>query len=287
MYKVVLLLLVCLTGVSCTSFTAGSVAVPSNNQGVASITNVNDVVWEQLNPARGDQSPQAATLWGSRTGSGPGGFLLKPTDGFRSPPHIHNIAYRGVVISGLLHNDDPKAANMWMPTGSFWTQPAGEIHVTSAKGNDALAYIEVEDNFGVLPAAKAFESGEEAVNVHDDNVVWLDANTITWTSADASEVNSGVRLAFLWGKQKAGELRGTLVRLPKHFSGRIESDSDEFRAVTLSGSLQVKVQQAMVPLSAGSYFALHRSGSTFLNCGNETCLLYLRTLGVFHILPTS
>ena len=44
-----------------------------------------EVKWEQLNPARGDKSPSAGTLWGDRNGSGPTGFLLKPTDGFESP----------------------------------------------------------------------------------------------------------------------------------------------------------------------------------------------------------
>jgi hypothetical protein len=78
-----------------------------------------EVNWEQLNPARGDKSPKAGTLWGDRNGPGPTGFLLKPADGFKSPPHIHNVSYRGVVISGLVHNDDPNADDMWMPTGSF------------------------------------------------------------------------------------------------------------------------------------------------------------------------
>ncbi len=51
-----------------------------------------EVEWEQLNPARGDASPQAGTLWGDRKGSGPTSFLLKPVDGFESPPHIHTVS---------------------------------------------------------------------------------------------------------------------------------------------------------------------------------------------------
>lgn len=283
MYKYVLPLLACLSGVSCTTLTASNRDTPAENQSVASFMDANNVTWEQLNPARGKQSPRAATLWGSRTGVGPGGFLLKPTNGFRSPPHIHNIAYRGVVISGLLHNDDPNAANMWMPTGSFWTQPAGEIHVTAAQGHDALAYIEVEDNFGVLPATKAFESGEEALNVHDENVVWLDANTINWSSVEATNDTSGIDVAFLWGSQEVGRLRGTLLRLPENFNGYIKSDSDEFRAVVISGNTQINTSQSLTWLGAGSYFSLNRDNSTLLNCVNKACLLYLRTTGVFKI----
>lgn len=51
-----------------------------------------EVEWNHLNPARGDKAPQAATLWGDRNGSGPTGFLLRPADGFSSPPHIHNVS---------------------------------------------------------------------------------------------------------------------------------------------------------------------------------------------------
>ena len=146
----------------------------------SAVLSVSDVNWEQLNPARGDQSPQAGTLWGDRTGPGPAGFLLKPVDGFRSPPHIHNTAYRGVVIDGTIHNDDPDAEDMYMPVGSFWTQPAGEVHITAAQGNGALAYIEVEDNFGVFPAEEAFDDGDRPVNVDAANIVWLDASNTDW-----------------------------------------------------------------------------------------------------------
>ena len=69
-----------------------------------------EVTWEQLNPARGDQSPKAGTLWGDRKGTVATGYLIQFEDGFVSPPHIHNVSYRGVVIRGRVHNDDPDAA---------------------------------------------------------------------------------------------------------------------------------------------------------------------------------
>ena len=77
-----------------------------------SIKSINEVVtadnveWGWLNPLRGDKSPAAGKLWGDRTKNEPAGFLVKFNKGFSSPPHIHNITYRGVVIKGLLHNDD-------------------------------------------------------------------------------------------------------------------------------------------------------------------------------------
>ncbi|MET0000674.1 MAG: DUF4437 domain-containing protein, partial [Candidatus Thiodiazotropha lotti] len=125
-----------------------------------------EINWEQLNPARGDKSPQAGTLWGDRKGSVPTGFLAKFVDGFSSPPHIHNVTYRAVVISGTIHNDDPDAADMWMPAGSFWTQPKGEVHITSAKGSTNIALVEIERGpYLVLPVEKAFDAGERPINV--------------------------------------------------------------------------------------------------------------------------
>ena len=93
-----------------------------------------EIPWQKLNPARGDASPQAGTIWGDQTKDGESGFLVKFVDGFSSPPHIHNITYRGIVLAGGLHNDDPKAEPMWMKVGSYWTQPAGEVHITSSRG---------------------------------------------------------------------------------------------------------------------------------------------------------
>lgn len=103
-----------------------------------------EVKWEKLNPARGDQSPLAGTIWGDRNGIEATGFLVKFADGFSSPPHIHNITYRAVVISGAIHNDDPQAEKMWMKPGSFWTQPLGESHSTASKG-ESMALVEIDN----------------------------------------------------------------------------------------------------------------------------------------------
>lgn len=62
----------------------GSAAEPTSQ-----VILTSEVKWEQLNPARGDKSPKAATLWGDRNGTGPKGFLFNSVDGFKSPPHIH------------------------------------------------------------------------------------------------------------------------------------------------------------------------------------------------------
>ncbi|MCR9252586.1 MAG: DUF4437 domain-containing protein [bacterium] len=46
-----------------------------------------EIVWEKLNPARGDQSPQAGTIWGDRNGTEATGFLAKFVDGFSTSAH--------------------------------------------------------------------------------------------------------------------------------------------------------------------------------------------------------
>ena len=49
---------------------SGQIKKPTNKVLLSS-----EIVWEKLNPARGDQSPQAATLWGDRNGTEATGFL--------------------------------------------------------------------------------------------------------------------------------------------------------------------------------------------------------------------
>lgn len=133
-----------------------------------------DIKWEKLNPARGDKSPQAGTVWGDRKGEVATGFLAKFVDGFSSPPHIHNVTYRAIVLKGLIHNDDPNAKNMWMKPGSFWTQPVGESHITSAKGDEIIAYVEIDHGpYLVKPIDEAFDSGERPINIDATNLVWL------------------------------------------------------------------------------------------------------------------
>ena len=264
----------------------------SDNIATKSATRVfltSEVKWEPLNPARGDKSPKAATLWGDRKGSVPTGFLVQFLDGFSSPPHIHNVSYRGVVISGLIHNDDPDAADMWMPTGSFWTQPKGELHITAAKGNSNLAYIEIEEGpYLVLPKEKAFDSGERPVNVDASNIVWLDASIITWVDQSGMPASaSELKVAFLWGNPQGDQLNGTLIKLPAEFTGRINSNGSTFHAVVIKGQPQYQVSETEVKtLEPGSYFSskgesVHQISS---KPGGES-IIYVRTNGKYDVIP--
>ena len=268
---------------------------------------MSEVEWSPLNPARGDQSPQAGTLWGDRTNSGASGFLVEFVDGFSSPPHIHNVTYRGVVISGTIHNDDPNAEKMWMPAGSFWTQPAGEAHVTAAEGSTNLTYIEIDEGpYLVNPTEEAFDNGEKPINVYESNIIWLDASNITridrpQMSADAD----GAKVAFLWGNPQSGELNGTLVKLPTGFTGEIRNQGSIFRAVVIQGRSQLRqfLQRGEPPqrtvsqyrvsgetektLEPGSYFGSEAESVHQVSCeAEEECIIYVRTEGKYEVIPS-
>ena len=279
-----LLSLVSLLTAACTSLHAtsdGSAPIPAAEP-ATKIVLTSEVAWTYLNPARGDKAPMAGTLWGDRSGTGPTGFLLKPNEGFESPPHIHNVSYRGVVISGLIHNDDPNADDMWMPTGSFWTQPKVGVHITAAKGSNTLAYIEIEEGpYLVLPVEKAFHSEEVPINVDESNIVWIDQPGMPASA-------NGPKVAFLWGNPQDDQLNGTLVKLPAGFTGKIKSDGSTFRAVVIKGQPQYQVpgETDVKTLEPGSYFgskgeSVHQVSS---KAGAES-IIYVRTEGKYNVIP--
>lgn len=209
------------------------------------------VNWEKLNPARGDKSPQAATLWGDRKGNPATGFLVKFVDGFSSPPHIHNVSYKGIVISGLVHNDDPKAANMWMPATSYWTQPAGESHITSAKGKTNIAFIEIDSGpYLVRPKKMAFDNGERPFNIHSANTIWKDGKVELW-------------------KDKSGRVTGSMFKFRGHHSLKLSQS----KIVVISGKLNFEDNL----LEPGSLISVNGKKRLSLNCeSDEECVLYLK-----------
>ncbi|HBQ13181.1 MAG TPA: hypothetical protein DEF51_19255 [Myxococcales bacterium] len=226
-----------------------------------------DVEWGALNPARGDASPRAATLWGDRTGSGATGFLVRFVDGFESPPHIHNVTYRGVVIRGLVHNDDASAEPMWMPAGSYWTQPRGGPHITAARG-ETVAYIEIDEGpYLVRPVDQAFEDEERPVNVDASDLEWLDASSLGWSAP--------VQVATLWGEVGAERPRGMLLKLPAHSAAESRG---RYHAVVIAGRLSQPSS-----LEPGSY--LRSDGVARLACGEDESLVYVRAEGALELTP--
>ena len=254
------------------------------NEGTNNVVLAEDVKFDQLNPARGDKSPSAGTLWGDRKDEVATGFLLKPTDGFKSPAHIHNVSYRGVVINGLFHNDDPKAVEMWMPAGSFWTQPAGEAHITAAKGANSLAYIEIENGpYLVMPEEEAFDNGQRPVNVDSTNIVWQNANDMVWNNVESDKLR-GVKIAYLWGESSQLALRGNMLKLPAGFKGTIYTPASSFKAVVIKGDIKYDYNGSQPNLNPGSLFSSKGSFNHKLTCSSTTdCIVYIRTDDDFKI----
>jgi hypothetical protein len=249
-----------------------SVAYGAGNK----VISTSDIQWGLLNPLRGEKSPRAADLWGDRTKGVGTGMLVKFNNGFSSPPHIHNITYRGVVIKGLMHNDDPAAATTWMPTGSFWTQPAGEEHITSANGEENLIYLEIDSGpYLVKPSKEAFDNGERPINIDQGNLVWLSINDSSW-------VNGGdAQISYLWGDTSGKN--GTFVKLPAEFNGYIEGMS-QLKAVLVKGMANYRwnKQGSEVKLSPSSFFSSSEQGKHYLNTQSEV-VLYINSMGKYHV----
>lgn len=238
-----------------------------------------DIEWGYLNPLRGDKSPGAADLWGDRTKDTATGMLVRFNKGFESPPHIHNITYRGIVIEGAMHNDDPSAEKMWMPAGSFWTQPAGEDHTTAANGSANLIYLEIDSGpYLVKPSSGHFDNGERPLNLHRDNMVWLNDGDLHDISA------TGVRATYVWGS--TADMSGSMVTLPIGFEGTINTQASEFRSVVIAGTIkyQSKEVESAITLDAGSYVeSTGKFTHAIKNEGDKEATIYIRTNSQYQI----
>lgn len=234
-----------------------------------------NIKWGLLNPLRGDASPKAVDLWGNRTKDTATGMLVKFNKGFSSPPHIHNISYRGVVIKGLMHNDDPAAETSWLPSGSFWTQPAGDSHITAANDKENLIYLEIDSGpYLVMPEDQAFDNGENAISVHQTNMVWINSDDITWINQD------GIDMAFLWGNPEKSH--GSLIRIPAGLSGVIQS-KQALKAVVIQGQIQYQEKSnQMLPLQPGSFFSSDTSATHLIQSAHES-LIYIHAQGRYQV----
>ena len=254
----------------------------------AEVVSRSEVTFQPLNPARGDASPRAGVLWGDIRKDVPSGALIVFADGFSSPPHIHNVTYRAVVISGAVHNDDPDAESLWMGSGSFWTQPAGETHITAAaRGSVATAFLEIlEGPYLVKPPDEAFDNGQRPVNVEARNIVWLDSSEITWVDQRGTPAHAvGPKMAFLWGNPQDGQKNGTFLKLPAGSSGELRGDDSWMRAVLIQGhaSHQVSGHEREQNLEPGSYFGSKGATPHTVTCkAKDDCLIYVSIEGKYN-----
>lgn len=249
----------------------------SMNHKKAVVISEANIDWGLLNPLRGDQSPKAADLFGDRTQDLPTGMLVKFEKGFFSPPHIHNITYRGVVIKGMMHNDDPNAAMMWMPSGSFWTQPAGESHITAAAGSENLIYLEIDSGpYKVLGTEKAYDNGERPINIEERNVVWADSEDTEWVDYNGAEIS------YLWGDLDAQY--GVFLKLPKGFKGELEQGNKELNAVVVSGSFTYHLNNhnEKTEMTPSSFFRAHNKSKHKIET-HEEVIIYVSSKGKIEI----
>ncbi|GAB5469714.1 MAG: DUF4437 domain-containing protein [Rhodospirillales bacterium] len=256
----------------------------------AEVVAKSEIELQPLNPLRGDASPKAGVLWGNIKENVPTGTLIEFSEGFSSPPHIHNVTYRAVVIAGAVHNDDPAAAPLWMGPGSFWTQPAGEIHITAAKaGRRATAFLEIlEGPYLVRPAKDEFDNGERPMNLEARNIVWLDASDISWIdTSEKSTTAAAPQVAFLWGSPEDGRKNGSFLKLPVGFSGNLRGNSAWLRVVLIAGRAAHRLAGAAasaVDLDPGSYFGSSGGAVHEISCTTGfACILYLSTEGRYEI----
>ena len=232
-----------------------------------------EVDWGHLNPLRGDQGPAAGTLWGDREAPVPSGFLVRFKDGFSSPPHIHPETYRALVVSGEAHNAPPDAPKLWLNPGSFWTQPAGEVHITAAQGSRNIAYVEIEKGpYLVKPPADAFGPPEQPTIIPYAEMNWTPLG-------DGTGAASRPRVAELAGNPGDSSITRWLVQLPAGFSGFLTSTGSELHAVVILGTVGHHATDG-ADLEPGSYFGSVTAETHRLRCrSSDPCAVYVRTGG--------
>ena len=172
-----------------------------------------------------------------------------------------------------------------MPKGSFWSQPAGEVHITAAKGNESTAYIEIDNGpYLVKPPEEAFDTGERPVNVDPANFVWLQATGTTWIDGPDSDT-VGPKLSFLWGKPMKGSLNGTALWLPADFRGTIAGKHADIRAVVIDGTLDFSGDRGTSAkrMAPGSYFRSPPDVAQHISTAETDCLLYIRSEGRYSV----
>ena len=232
--------------------------------------------WTALNPARGEKSPQAANLWGDRKKSGASGFLVQFSDGFQSPDHIHNVSYRAVVISGHIHNKPPKSEKEWMSPGSFWTQPAGQLHITAAKGDTPIVYVEIDDGpYLVRPPEKAYLNGEKPMNIDASNIVWLNQS--------ASRISNvkGIEIAHLWHDTHT-QTRGLFIKIPAGKTIQLKTTGKTLHGIIIQGN----PKHNTVKLSPGYAFSSETHDKQVLQSGKTLeSIIYVRSNGQISIDP--
>ncbi|MEM9496080.1 MAG: DUF4437 domain-containing protein [Pseudomonadota bacterium] len=165
-------------------------------------------------------------------------------------------------------------------------QPAGEVHITSAKeGAAATAFLEIlQGPYLVKPGIEAFDNGERPISLLASNIVWLNADDVKWIDTDGEGAENGPKAAALWGSTEQGRLGGSFVQLPEGYDGALSSVDGDLRSVVIKGELLHEVRGTTEPsnIGPGGYFASNENIEHTLSCNNASkCIIYVRTAGRF------
>jgi len=103
---------------------------------------------EKLNYVKTGIGPLwAAPVFGDIFG-GKHGTLIKMPKKFTSPVHTHSEDYHAVVVTGIISNGLPGAADVPLATGSHWFQKGDEAHVTKClSSTECVFFITQQDKF--------------------------------------------------------------------------------------------------------------------------------------------
>ena len=237
------------------------------------IVTADQLEWTPLDPNAGEAGPMIAQAWGDAA-SGPSGMFFKAPAKFPGGPHLHTSNYHGIVISGTVRNDKPKAkAPVLMPSGSYWAQPGGAAHVTSCK-DECMAFIYFEGPFdGLPPDAKVPATEMKAKNVVPKQLKWV-------PGSEAGK--AGPMLAPLWGDMETGP-NGFLVKLPAGFAGAWHWHTSDYHGATIQGVARNWEQSgnADIALPAGaSWFQPGEVNHTTSCDAGKECIIYVQMDGV-------
>ena len=125
---------------------ANSAQVGANWDGTpADLVLASEVTWEQLNPARGNESPKAGQL---------NGTLTKLPAGFSGKIDSRGSTCRAVVIKGQLQYQMPGETDAkTLEPGSYFSSKGESVHqVSSEGGEESIFYVRTDGKYDVVPA---------------------------------------------------------------------------------------------------------------------------------------
>jgi hypothetical protein len=96
---------------------------------------------------------QAAAGFGHMA-DGPHGTFVKLPAGYSTPLHRHSGDYYGVVIQGVVANEqNATAKNRPLGPGSYWYQKGGEDHLTRCLSKvECVTFLSQSEKFDFIPA---------------------------------------------------------------------------------------------------------------------------------------